>query len=112
MNHLETRPSKSAEDSVAETRVSTTDYYVEFVSPSQEVTRTLLYELDKISSNIIVLPSQAENIWFPRHISELHRCCTSLFKYGHELASDHPGYGDTDYEKRRKDIAEIAKDYK
>ena len=121
MTHLETRPFQEGESK--RTPVSSTredinvnhkiDYYMEFVTPSQKVTEELLSKLDKISSSVIVVFTSAHNkVWFPQHITELHRCCTTLFKYGHELAPDHPGYGDGEYEKRRKEIAEISKNYK
>lgn len=106
MKHLESRPSKlehKHEDKL--------DYFVEFQSPSTQVTTELVAELKKIASNVVLSPSE-DRPWFPRHISELHRCCTTLFKYGHELTPDHPGYGDPVYEQRRKDIAQFAKNYK
>ena len=49
--------------------------------------------------------------WFPKSIEDLHRCCTNLFKYGHELTPDHPGFGDAVYVERRKQIAKVAKEY-
>lgn len=71
-------------------------------------------ELRKVSSTppLPNPPTERNPQWFPRHISDLHRCCTALFKYGSDLASDHPGYGDTEYVQRRRVIAEIAKDYR
>ena len=49
--------------------------------------------------------------WFPENISEVRKCCTTLFKYGAELGADHPGYGDQSYVERRREIAELSKNY-
>ncbi len=72
-------------------------------------------ELRNLSSNMIFSPLPNvvadQRPWFPKHISDLHRCCTALFKYGHDLGVDHPGYGDEQYVQRRKVIAEISKNY-
>ena len=110
LRHLETRPSRT---SVGDGKL---DYYLELQSPSEEASRTLLARLETITSKLALPPeasvSSSDEAWFPRHISELHRCCTTLFKYGHELAPDHPGYGDVQYEKRRREISEVAKNYR
>lgn len=116
MKHLESRSSKdivNRDDSYPEKENSTMDYYIDFKSPSQDATTALIKELEKISVSLklLSLPS-ANSPWFPRHISELRRCCTVLFRYGAELGADHLGYGDMEYVQRRRIIAEIAKDYK
>lgn len=96
------------------------EYYVKFKT-SQDVAKTLINELEKISLTVKLSSTQSSSppsssssssVWFPRHISDLYRCCTTLFKYGSELASDHPGYGDTEYVQRRREIAEISKNFK
>lgn len=88
------------------------DYFIEFDSPYPEVAGKLVKELKHLSSNMILSPLVSDQRpWFPRHISDLHRCCTALFKYGEELGADHPGYGDEQYVQRRKVIAEISKNY-
>ena len=124
VKHLESRPSKeeaSRNNSLdgnspekEEANSSKTDYFIEFESPSQDSTTHLLKELESICSSIkqLPIPSAPASVWFPRHISELCHCCTALFKYGSELATDHPGYGDAEYVQRRREIAEISKNYK
>ena len=56
--------------------------------------------------------SSVNAAWFPRHISEVRECCTTLYKFGEDLTEDHPSYGDNDYVEIRREIAKIAMNYK
>lgn len=49
---------------------------------------------------------------FPRHISELDHCNHLLIKYEPELDPTHPGFHDPEYRARRKQVAEVAFNYK
>ncbi len=71
----------------------------------------LLDGIEGVTDRVVLTASQQQEVWFPRHISEVQKCCTTLFKYGAELSEDHPGYGDGEYVKRRREIAETAKSY-
>lgn len=51
-------------------------------------------------------------IYFPRHISELDNCNHLLVKFEPELDSTHLGFGDLEYRHRRKELAEIAFNYR
>ena len=91
------------------------DYFIEFES-LPEVTEMLAESLKCLSSNMMLSSSpnpapDHSRPWFPRHISDLRRGCTAVFKYGDELTADHPGYGDEDYVQRRKVIAQLSKNY-
>lgn len=123
MKHLESRSSKeeASRDKFLNGNIpekgsksNRTDYFIKFESPSQDSTTKLVKELESICVSIKHLPilSEPASVWFPRHISELCHCCTALFKYGSELDTDHPGYGDAEYVQRRREIAEISKNYK
>lgn len=49
---------------------------------------------------------------FPRHISQLDECNHLLIKYEPELDPTHPGFHDLEYRARRKEVAQIAFNYK
>ncbi|CAF1158753.1 unnamed protein product, partial [Didymodactylos carnosus] len=50
--------------------------------------------------------------WFPRKIGELDQFANRVLSYGSELESDHPGFRDVLYRKRRKEFADIAINYR
>nr|BAF73417.1 tyrosine hydroxylase [Dugesia japonica] len=54
----------------------------------------------------------AEDIWIPKHISDLDSCNHLMLKFQPEMASDHPGFHDKIYKSRRMEIAEIAFNFK
>jgi len=49
--------------------------------------------------------------WFPRHIFDLDNIDQRTLKDGADLSSDHPGFHDPVYKKRRQQIADIAFNY-
>lgn len=46
--------------------------------------------------------------WYPVHIQELDNFANQILSYGDQLDSDHPGFTDEVYRKRRKYFADIA----
>lgn len=50
--------------------------------------------------------------WFPGRIRDLDKFANQILSYGAELESDHPGFTDPVYRKRRAQLADIAYNYK
>ncbi|XP_003746671.1 phenylalanine-4-hydroxylase [Galendromus occidentalis] len=50
--------------------------------------------------------------WFPRRIEDLDLFANHILSYGSELSADHPGFTDEVYRARRKEVADIAFNYK
>uniref|UniRef100_A0A1I8ITE5 BH4_AAA_HYDROXYL_2 domain-containing protein n=3 Tax=Macrostomum lignano TaxID=282301 RepID=A0A1I8ITE5_9PLAT len=64
-----------------------------------------------VSPKIFPLKTPSD-LWFPRHISELDECTHLLLKFQPELATDHPGFHDQEYRRRRSEVVEIAFNYR
>nr|CAH8869072.1 unnamed protein product [Trichobilharzia regenti] len=62
--------------------------------------------------NIMSSGQNPQAVWYPKHISDLDNCQHLLLKFEPELQTDHPGFHDPVYKQRRKQIAEIAFNYK
>jgi phenylalanine-4-hydroxylase len=50
--------------------------------------------------------------WFPRHISELDLIVDHTLDAGSDLESDHPGFNDKVYRKRRALLTESAQNHR
>ena len=50
--------------------------------------------------------------WFPQKMRDLDQFANRVLSYGSELDSDHPGFRDVLYRKRRKEFADIAHQYR
>jgi len=50
--------------------------------------------------------------WFPGKMRDLDQFANRVLSYGSELDSDHPGFRDVLYRKRRKEFADIAHQYR
>lgn len=104
--HLETRKAKS--------RLTTSDSCFISLTIDEESLISLQSEIERIQVIRDVSPLVTEStteIWIPQHISELDRCQHLQLKIQPELQTDHPGFHDQIYRKRRREIAELAFNY-
>eukprot|EP01100_Stratorugosa_tubuloviscum_P008427 TRINITY_DN3517_c1_g1_i1.p1 TRINITY_DN3517_c1_g1~~TRINITY_DN3517_c1_g1_i1.p1 ORF type:complete len:455 (+),score=212.22 TRINITY_DN3517_c1_g1_i1:103-1467(+) len=69
--------------------------------------QTLLNQLKRECLYVTVINSYKVPV-FPRHISDLDEVVGNCMMAGNDLSSDHPGFSDPIYRKRREQIAEIA----
>ena len=76
------------------------------------------HSLQKVVSDLegqgvqVKLQKSKEVPWFPRHLLDLDLFDNKYLTAGVELESDHPGFKDEEYRKRRQEIAEIAYTHK
>nr|QEO33342.1 tyrosine hydroxylase [Platymeris biguttatus] len=106
--HLETRPSKDAGvqfDVLVKVDMSRQNLLLLIRSLRQSAS---LGGVDLLADNKISL----KNPWFPRHARDLDNCNHLMTKYEPELDMAHPGFSDQVYRERRREIANIAFEYK
>jgi phenylalanine-4-hydroxylase len=108
LSRIESRPSKTKGDY---------DFYVDFVAKPSLV-KTALKEIVSKCKQVKVVSAgendsgSGEVPWFPRKIADLDTFASKVLSYGAELESDHPGFTDAVYRKRRADITEAALSHK
>ncbi|XP_070537788.1 tyrosine 3-monooxygenase-like isoform X2 [Ptychodera flava] len=106
--HIESRPSKTQENGH--------EYYIKCESKQNSFKKLLTSLKDIVKDVTLYDESRAKQRqkehWFPKHISELDRCTHLLTQFEPDLDSEHPGFSDKEYRSRRKDITEIAFNYK
>ena len=107
ITRIESRPSKA--NALGESRF---DFFVDFECPSSSSpsVRALLARLETLTARLLVLDPSEVN-WFPRHITELDLIANRTLDGGTDLQSDHPGFNDPVYKRRREELAKVAKEY-
>ncbi|CAH0547253.1 unnamed protein product [Brassicogethes aeneus] len=105
--HIESRPSTKI--------LSNYEFMVE-CAPSGNIGGAI-EDVKKISDYLNVISRDYKDNkdsvpWFPRRIRDLDRFANQILSYGAELDSDHPGFTDPEYRKRRKYFADIAYNYR
>jgi phenylalanine-4-hydroxylase len=90
----------------------TQTFYVHFEgSLSEKKTQSCLKELSDQAIGPIYRVSAPYVPWFPRNIADLDSFSKSTLDAGDQLQSDHPGFNDPVYRKRREEIAGLAREY-
>ena len=104
MTRIESRPCKKNQYDY--------EFVIDFEGHEEEPTvKALLSDLEYMSEDLTVL-GPVSVPWFPRSISDLDLFSAKTLDAGGELESDHPGFSDETYRKRRAMIVENATTYK
>jgi phenylalanine-4-hydroxylase len=103
LTRIESRPAKHSSDY---------EFYVDFKgSESEKPTLSLLKDLRGSCRQVNVLHS-LEVPWFPRKLKEVDKLAEQILDAGAELQADHPGFHDVKYRARRKELAQVAVNYR
>ncbi|KAL7999522.1 putative aromatic amino acid hydroxylase, tryptophan 5-monooxygenase, tyrosine 3-monooxygenase [Plasmopara halstedii] len=103
MTRIESRPSKGQNMDY--------NFYIDFEGKSgQAHVDELITDLQGNCLDVMVL-NDKQVPWFPRKLHELDRSVANILDAGTDLESDHPGFSDKEYRKRRNMFAEIAQKY-
>ena len=99
LTHIESRPAKDERF----------DIFVNCEGQeNQSAIASVIEELKSIGAALLVLDDRKVP-WFPRHVSELDEIANGTLDAGHDLTSDHPGFNDQTYRKRRSEIDALAR---
>jgi len=102
LTHIESRPARG--DSF--------DFYVDCEGRrGEDAIEGVIADLTAESVRLFVLDDR-EVPWFPRHINELDRIAAETLEAGEALESDHPGFNDPAYRRRRAHIDRLARAYR
>ncbi|XP_078403984.1 tyrosine 3-monooxygenase isoform X4 [Cetorhinus maximus] len=104
IHHIETRSSRKSKDK------EVLEFFIRCETNSSDIS-TLVSSLKRVAEDVKTTKEEKFH-WFPKKLSDLDRCHQLVTNYDPDLDLDHPGYSDVNYRERRKQIAEIAINYK
>lgn len=101
LTHIESRPARDERF----------DIFVDCEGDEDQPSiRSVIRELSAYGAQLLLLDDRKVP-WFPRQISDLDEIANSTLDAGTDLESDHPGFNDPAYRKRRAEIDTYARDY-
>eukprot|EP00096_Caligus_rogercresseyi_P002484 TRINITY_DN14630_c0_g1_i1.p1 TRINITY_DN14630_c0_g1~~TRINITY_DN14630_c0_g1_i1.p1 ORF type:complete len:447 (-),score=100.32 TRINITY_DN14630_c0_g1_i1:241-1581(-) len=109
LHHIESRPSKKDNDEY--------EFIVDCGIQDINEFNRISNDLKKITKHCNVISREFKDKvdavpYFPMTKKDLDRFANQTLTYGDELNSDHPGFTDEVYRKRRKEFADIANQYR
>ncbi|CAL8076134.1 unnamed protein product [Calicophoron daubneyi] len=111
LRHFETRIESEEDDSLLSGGFSC---ILKIICSEEEEVHDVCENIGNLNSvtATVIVNSETVSRWIPRHISDLDRCANILTKFQPELQTDHPGFHDMEYRKRRQQIVEAALNYR
>lgn len=107
ISRIESRPVQSQTHWGADSKPKF-DFYVDFDGSLEDSSvQNLMKDLGPLTDKLLVLDEKDVH-WFPRHISELDLIAHRTLDAGVDLESDHPGFNDDVYRRRRSELAKNA----
>lgn len=105
LTHIESRPLQNGNDGFL--------IYLDFEgNPEDPKASHLISDLKHHRPvRSVLLLGEKEVPWFPRHLKDLDLIANRTLDAGDDLESDHPGFHDQEYRKRRTMLAELARQY-
>uniref|UniRef100_UPI00398F3822 tyrosine 3-monooxygenase n=1 Tax=Pristiophorus japonicus TaxID=55135 RepID=UPI00398F3822 len=105
IHHIETKPTKKSKDNL-----EVLEFFIRCETNSSDIS-TLISSLKRVAEDVKTT-KEVKFHWFPKKLSDLDKCHQLVTKYDPDLDFDHPGFSDTEYRERRKQIVQIALNYK
>uniref|UniRef100_A0A8C6V478 Tyrosine 3-monooxygenase n=1 Tax=Neogobius melanostomus TaxID=47308 RepID=A0A8C6V478_9GOBI len=103
--HIESRPGRKQKNSGSDL-----EFLIKCEVHSSDL-EVFLNSLKKVADDVCTIPEEKVP-WFPKRIKDLDQCNFLMTKFDPEMDSNHPGYSDSEYRKRRAYISELAFGYK
>ncbi len=108
LTYINSKPSKFLNVSCEKRLI---DFFVDFEGKMDDshINKAIAEIKEKALS---VIYHETEQVpWFPKSINDLNSMGRKLLTANEELASDHPGFNDETYRKRREEIVHISNSY-
>ncbi len=108
LTYINSKPSKFLNE---KNKKRVIDFFIDFEGKYDD--ENIKSALGEITTNVLsVNYYETEQVpWFPKSIDDINSLGRKLLSANHELSSDHPGFNDDIYRKRREEIVQISNSY-